>query len=46
MAKRLRIPCRQKKNLYSLVIILGDPIFDKNRIIHIKTKPLELKIKE
>ena len=26
-------------------MILGDPIFYKNKVIYIKTKPVELKIK-
>ena len=28
-----------------LVIILGDPIFYKNKVIYIKTEPMELSIK-
>ena len=28
-----------------LIIILGDPIFYKNGVIYIKTKPVELRIK-
>ena len=43
--KRLKMPYKLKKNLYLLVTILGDPIFYKNGVIHIKIKPLELKIK-
>ena len=43
--KRLRILYKQKKYLYPLIIILGDPISYKNRVIYIKTKPVELKIK-
>ena len=46
MAERLRIFYKLKENLYLLVIILGDPIFYKNRVIYIKMEPLELKIKE
>ena len=45
MAERLKIFYKLKENLYLLVIILGDPIFYKNKIIRIKTKPLELRIK-
>ena len=45
IVKRLGIPYRQKKNLYLLVIILGDPISYKNKIICIKTKLVKLKIK-
>ena len=44
-AEKLKILYRQKENLYLLVIILGNPIFYKNGVIHIKIKPLELKIK-
>ena len=45
-AERLGILYKLKKNLYPLVTILGDPIFYKNGVIHIKTKPLKLKIKK
>ena len=45
IAERLKILCRLKESLYLLVIILGDPIFYKNGVIRIKTKPLKLKIK-
>ena len=43
--KKLRIPYKLKKSLYLLIIILGDLIFYKNRVICIKTELLELKIK-
>ena len=43
--ERLKIPYKLKENLYPLVTILGDPIFYKNRVIHIKTELLKLKIK-
>ena len=43
--ERLKIPYRQKEYLYPLVTILGDPIFYKNKIIHIKIKLVELRIK-
>ena len=43
--KRLGILCKLKKNLYLLVTILEDSIFYGNKVIHIKIKPLELKIK-
>ena len=46
IVKKLKIPYRLKESLYLLVIILKNLIFYKNRIIYIKTKPLELKIKE
>ena len=45
IAERLGIPCRQKKYLYPLVMILGDPISYKNKIIHIKIELVELRIK-
>ena len=44
--ERLSIPYKQKKNLYLLVTILGDPISYKNKVIHIKIELVELKIKE
>ena len=43
--ERLEILYKLKKNLYLLVIILEDLIFYKNKVIRIKTEPLELKIK-
>ena len=43
--ERLGIFCKPKENLYLLVTILGDPISYKNKVIHIKIKPLKLKIK-
>ena len=43
--KRLEILYKQKEYLYLLVIISGDPIFYKNKIIYIKTKLVELRIK-
>ena len=42
IVKRLGIPYQQKKNLYPLVIILGDPIFYKNRVIYLEIKPIQL----
>ena len=44
-AERLKILYRLKENLYLLVIILGDLISYKNKIIRIKIKPVKLKIK-
>ena len=44
-AERLKIPYKLKKSLYLLIIILKDLIFYKNKVIHIKTKPVELRIK-
>ena len=43
--KRLGIPYRQKEYLYPLITILGDPISYINKVIHIKTELVELKIK-
>ena len=43
--KRLKIFYKLKENPYPLIIILGNPIFYKNRVIRIKTELLELKIK-
>ena len=43
--KKLGILYKQKKYLYPLVIILGDPISYKNKVIYIKTELVELKIK-
>ena len=43
--ERLKIPYKLKKNLYLLVTILEDPISYRNKVIYIKIKPLELKIK-
>ena len=43
--KRLGIPYRQKKYLYLLVIISGDLISYKNKVIYIKIEPVELRIK-
>ena len=45
IAEKLKIFCKLKKNLYPLVTISENPIFYKNGVICIKTKPLELKIK-
>ena len=41
-AERLKILYKLKETLYLLVTILGDPISYKNKIIYIKTKPVEL----
>ena len=45
IVKRLKILYRQKEYPYLLVIILGDLISYKNKVIYIKTKPVELRIK-
>ena len=38
IVKRLKILCKLKKSLYLLIIILGDLIFYKNKVIYIKTE--------
>ena len=43
--ERLEILYWQKKDLYPLVIILGDPISYKNRVIYLETEPIQLQIK-
>ena len=45
IVERLKISYKLKKSLYLLVIILGDPISYKNRVIQIKIKLVELRIK-
>jgi len=40
--KKKVLPHRQKKNLYPLVTISGDPILYKNGIIHFKTGPVKI----
>ena len=44
IVKKLKILYRLKKSLYPLVIILGNPIFYKNRVIYIKIKLVKLRI--
>ena len=43
--KILKIFYKLKKSFYLLVIILGDPIFYKNKVIYIKTELVKLRIK-
>ena len=43
--ERLEIPYRLKESPYPLITILEDPISYKNRVIHIKTKLIKLRIK-
>ena len=43
--KKLGIPYWQKKDLYPLVIILGDPISYKNGVIYLEIKPIQLQVK-
>ena len=42
--ERLRLPYRQKKNLYPLVIISGDLILYRDGMIYFKTGLMELEI--
>ena len=44
--KRIKLSYRQKESLYLLVIISGDLILYRNGIIHLKTGPVEIEIKE
>ena len=46
IVERLKIFYRLKKYLYLLIIILGDLIFYKNKVIYIKTELVKLKIKK
>ena len=43
--KRLRLPYRQKEDLYSLITISGDLILYKNKIIYFETGLVELEVK-
>ena len=43
--KRLGLFYRQKKNLYPLITILGDPILYKDKMIYLETGLMELEIK-
>ena len=43
--KKLKIFYKLKENLYLLATILRDLIFYKNKVIYIKTEPVELRIK-
>ena len=45
IVEKLRIPYKIKKNLYLLIIILGDLISYKNGVICIEIELLELRIK-
>ena len=42
--RQLRLPHRQKENLYPLVMISGDPITYKDRVIYLKIGLMELKL--
>jgi len=43
--KRIKLPHRQKENLYPLVIISGNPILYKNNMIYFKIGPIKVIIK-
>ena len=40
------LPYRQKKNLYLLVIISGNPILYRDSMIHFKTGPIKVTIEK
>jgi len=44
--KRMGLPHKQKENPYLLVTISGDLILYGNGIIHFKTGPVKIEIKE
>jgi hypothetical protein len=44
--ERLKLPYRQKLELYTLVTILGDLVLYKNGIINLKTGLVQVNIKE
>ena len=43
--KRMGLPYRDKKNLYPLITISGDPIIYRDSIIQIETGPIKVEIK-
>ena len=43
--RKIGLPHRQKKNLYPLVIISGNPILYRDGIIHFEIKPIKVIIK-
>jgi len=43
--KKMGLPHRQKKDLYPLITISGNPILYGNSIIHLKTKPVKITVK-
>ena len=45
MIKQLRLPYKQKEDLYPLVMILGDLIIYRDKIIHFKTGLVKFKLK-
>ena len=44
--RRMRLFYRQKKNLYPLIMISGDPISYKDSIIYFKMGPIKVMIEE
>ena len=42
--KRLGLSYRQKRNLYPLMTISGDPILYRDKVIYFKTGPIEVEI--
>ncbi len=45
MIRRLRLPHRQKGDLYPLVTISGDPIIYRDKIIYFEIRPIKLELK-
>jgi hypothetical protein len=43
--KRLGLPYRQKLKPYTLVMISGDLVLYKNRIINLETRPVKVSVK-
>jgi len=41
----MKLPYRQKENLYPLITISGDPILYRNGMIHFKTRLVKIEIK-
>ena len=40
IVKRLKILYKEKKYLYPIITILGEPVLYKNSIINLKTEPI------
>jgi hypothetical protein len=46
IVKQLELLYKQKLKPYTLVIILGDPVLYKNKIINLETKLVQINIKK
>ena len=46
VVKRMGLPYRQKRELYPLVMISGDPISYRDGMIHFETGPVKVTIKK